>query len=348
MALVLVLVLASLALTAVLRGDGDGVQPSDAPAPELPGRPLQALANGRQVGTAVRSGPLAVQRPYRELVARLFSTVTPENAMKWSETEPEEGEFDFGRAEAITRFAREHGQQVRGHTLVWHNQVPPWVWTLQGKDLRAAVRRHVQTVARHFRGDVAAWDVVNEAIDDRGRLRRWHVSEQLGADYIAQSFRWAREADPDAKLYINDYGIEGINPKSDRLHALVRDLRARGVPVDGVGFQMHVNLRGVPESFERNLQRFAALGVELAVTEADVALLLPATPRDLRRQAAVFGDAVRGCVAVRACRSFTFWGFTDRHSWISETRRRFGAATLLDEAFAPKPAFAAVREALSG
>ena len=343
----LVVVLVVVGLLRALDGE-DGVPRSDAPPPDLPGRALKALAAERGVGTAVRAAPLARQRPYRELVAAQFSSVTPENEMKWNVTEPEQGEFAFEAADAITRFARERGLAVRGHTLVWHNQLPTWVYGLVGNELRAALRKHVQTVARHFRGQVAAWDVANEVVDDRGRLRRSHFFDQLGRGYIGDAFRWAREADPEARLYINDYGIEGIGPKSDRLYELVRDLKADGVPVDGVGFQTHVNLRGVPDSFAANLRRFAALGVEVAITEADVAVRLPATARELRDQAAVFAELTRACRAQPACRSLTFWGFTDAHSWIGETRPGFGAATLLDGAYAPKPAFAAVQDALRG
>lgn len=317
-------------------------------AQPLGGPPLRELAtaDGRRVGTAVRADALADDLAYRQIVAGQFSSVTPENEMKWSHLQPEQGRFAYGPADDIVAFALEHGQVVRGHTLVWHNQLPGWVPGLGARDLRAAMLEHVRRVAEHFKGRIAQWDVVNEAITDAGRLRRRPFAEKLGPGYVAEAFRTARRADPRAKLFINDYGIEGINRKSDRLYALVAELKRAGVPVDGVGFQMHVNLEGVPETFVANLRRFAALGLDLAVTEADVALRVPPSEEDLRAQGRVFADAVRGCRAVPECRSFTFWGFTDSRSWISETRPGFGAATLLDERLRPKPAYRAVQRAL--
>jgi endo-1,4-beta-xylanase len=283
---------------------------------------------------------------YRQLIAAQFSSVTPENEMKWALVQPEEGEFEFGPADDIVERAESFGQVVRGHTLVWHLQTPGWLAPLGADELRAAMREHIRRVAGHYRGRVATWDVVNEAITDRGNLRRSVFYQRLGRGYVADAFRAAREADPGAKLFINDFGIEGVNAKSDRLYALVRDLKADGVPVDGVGFQMHVNLKGVPADFTDNLRRFAALGVEVAVTEADVALEQPASAEDLRAQGRVFADALRGCLAVPECRSFTFWGFTDSRSWIPENQPGFGQATLLDSRLRPKPAYEAVQRAL--
>jgi endo-1,4-beta-xylanase len=317
-------------------------------AEPLGGTPLRELAaaDGRQVGTAVRADALEDDLAYRQIVAGEFSSVTPENEMKWALVQPEQGRFRYKAADEIVSFALDHGQVVRGHTLVWHNQLPGWVAGLGARDLRAAMLEHVRHVAGHFKGRIAQWDVVNEAITDAGRLRRRPFAGKLGPGYVADAFRAARRADPDAKLFINDYGIEGLNRKSDRLYALVAGLKQAGVPIDGVGFQMHVNLEGVPGTFVANLQRFAALGLELAVTEADVALRVPPSEEDLRAQGRVFADAVRGCRAVARCGSFTFWGFTDSRSWIGETRPGFGAATLLDARLRPKPAYRAVQRAL--
>ncbi|MBA3327719.1 MAG: endo-1,4-beta-xylanase [Solirubrobacterales bacterium] len=319
-----------------------------AEAKPLPGTPLRELAQaeGRRVGTAVQARALERDRAYGQLVAGQFSSVTPENEMKWDVVAPEQGTFEFGPADEIVGRAHDAGQVVRGHTLVWHSQTPGWLGPLDAEELRAAMLEHIARVAGHFRGRVATWDVVNEAITDRGRLRRSVFLQRLGPGYVAQAFRAAREADPDAKLFINDFGIEGINPKSDRLYALVRELKAQGAPVDGVGFQMHVNLKGVPADFAANLRRFVALGVEVAVTEADVALRQPASEGDLAAQARVFTDALRGCLEVAKCRSFTFWGFTDSRSWIPENQPGFGRATLLDSRLRPKPAYEAVQRAL--
>ena len=320
-----------------------------ADAKPLPGTPLRVLGKlrGIEVGTAVRGEVLQRNRAYRQLVAAQFSSVTPENRMKWDFIEPSRGEFDFGPADDIVDRARDAGQKVRGHTLVWFFQLPDWVKELGPAELRAATREHIRRLAGHFADHVGVWDVVNELITDRGAVRPSVFERRLGPGFIADALRTAHAADPDAKLYINEIGAEGINPKSNRLYALVRDLKAQGVPIDGVGFETHTNLKGVPGGFVDNMRRFRALGLDVAITEADVALKLPPSDADLRRQAEIYAQIVRDCLAVE-CRSLTFWGFTDGRSWISETQAGMGAATLLDEELRPKPAFFAVQRALGG
>ncbi|MEJ7797014.1 MAG: endo-1,4-beta-xylanase [Solirubrobacteraceae bacterium] len=319
-----------------------------ADATPLPGQPLRELGkrSGVEVGTAVRGDALERNRAYRQLVARQFSTVTPENEMKWYAVEPSRGEFDFDAADKIVERAREAGQKVRGHTLVWHVQLPAWVNELDAAALRQATREHIRRVMEHYGDDIGVWDVVNEPITDRGGLRESVFQRRLGPGFIADAFRTARTADRDAKLYLNEIGAEGINAKSDRLYEVVRDLKAAGVPIDGVGFQTHANLKGLPADFVDNMRRFKALGLDIAITEADVALKLPPSPADLRAQAEIYSQIVSRCRAVD-CRSLTFWGFTDGRSWISETQAGMGAATLLDEQLRPKPAFGALQKVLA-
>ena len=334
MFLVVVIVAAVLA-----RGGGD--------ATPLPGQPLRALAKQRgiEVGTAVRGEVQKRNRAYRQLVAQQFSSATPENEMKWSAVQPSPGKFEFDGADDIVRQAKEAGQKIRGHTLVWHAQLPPWVRQLGTDDLRQATREHIRAVMQRYAADVGVWDVVNEPITDRVGLRNSVFLRRLGPGYIADAFRSARTADRDAKLYLNEIGAEGIGPKSDRLYEVVRGLKAEGVPIDGVSFQTHANLDGLPADFVANMQRFKALGLDVAITEADVALKLPPSAADLRAQGKVYSAIVRSCLAVD-CRSLTFWGFTDGRSWISETQAGMGSATMLDGELRPKPAFGAVQQAL--
>jgi len=334
-------VLVVIAAAYFARGGGD--------AEQLPGRSLRDLGSRRgiEVGTAVRSDVLKRNRAYRQLVAAQFSSVTPENEMKWYAIEPSRGDFDFAAADEIVEQARDAGQKVRGHTLVWHAQLPGWVKDLGREGLRAAMDEHIRRVIGHYDDDVGVWDVVNEPITDRGGLRESVFERRLGPGFIADAFRTARAADPDAKLYLNEIGAEGINPKSNRLYEIVRDLKADGVPIDGVGFQAHANLKGLPPDFVENMRRFKALGLDIAITEADVALKLPPSDADLREQAEIYAAIVRSCLTVE-CRSLTFWGFTDGRSWISETQAGMGAATLLDEQLRRKPAFSAVQKALGG
>jgi endo-1,4-beta-xylanase len=320
-----------------------------ADAKPLPGPALRELAKKRGIliGTAVRGDQLKRNRAYRQVIAAQFSTVTPENEMKWYAVEPKRGEFDFGPADDIVAKAKDADQKIRGHTLVWHAQLPDWVKGLGPDDLRQAMREHIRRVMEHYDKDVGVWDVVNEPITDQGGLRESVFQRRLGAGFIEDAFRTARAADADAKLYLNEIGAEGMNPKSNRLYEIVRDLKARGVPIDGVGFQTHANLNGLPADMVANMQRFKALGLDIAITEADVALKLPPSEADLQAQARIYTQIVQNCLAVD-CRSLTFWGFTDGRSWISETQAGMGAATLLDASLQPKPAFTAVQQALGG
>lgn len=317
-------------------------------AKPLPGGPLRELASrdGIAIGTAVDATALRNEPGYRDVLGREFSSVTPENAMKWDAVEPSRGDFHWQDADALVGFARSHDQKIRGHTLVWHEQTPDWVRALPPSELRKELKAHIFTEVGRYKGQVGAWDVVNEVLADSGTLRNDFWLRKLGPGYIVDAFRWAHEADPDATLYINEIGADDENVKSDGLYKLVRALKAQGVPVDGVGFQAHLSLDGVPPGMQDNLRRFAALGLKVAITEADVRVRQPANDMRLDVQGGVYGDLVRLCRNVQGCASLTFWGFTDRHSWIPTSSPGYGSATLLDDQLEPKPAYRAVVQAL--
>jgi endo-1,4-beta-xylanase len=311
---------------------------------------LRDVARRPLIGTAVDMSALANDPTYEAAIGREFNIVTPENVMKWETVEPQQGVTDFSQGDALVRFARANDQAVRGHTLVWHNQLPAWLTsgTFTNEQLEAILRRHIFEEAGHFRGRIYAWDVVNEAFNEDGTLRDTIWLRALGPGYIAKAFRWAHEADPHARLYYNDYNLESIGPKSDAALALVKELKAQHVPIDGVGFQGHLGIQyPYPDTFGDNLARFAAAGVDVAITEADVRMVLPVTPEKLATQATYFGDMMASCVAVRRCVSFTLWGFTDKYSWVPGFFSGEGAATPFDEQFQPKPAYFALRDALA-
>jgi endo-1,4-beta-xylanase len=302
------------------------------------------------IGTAVNTEALAANGTYARLVAREFSSVTPENVMKWMDVEPARGVETYVQADRLVAFARAHGQTVRGHTLVWHSQLPGWL--TQGRfssaELRRILRKHVTDEVSHFRGEVYAWDVVNEPLADDGSLRATIWERALGPGYIARALEWAHAADPKAKLYLNDYGIEGAGRKPDAMYRLVKGLVARHVPLDGVGFESHLAVQyGFPARMAANMRRFAALGLDVAITEADVRMPLPATKASLATQAADYGKLMQACLAVERCVSFTVWGFSDRYSWIPGWFPGEGAADLLDARFRPKPAYDAIRKLLA-
>jgi len=329
--------------------------PDKAPTPTPEPTPALSLRSsaqvfGIQIGAAVAVEPLRSEALYAERLASEFSILTPENAMKFEPLHPDRDRYDFSNADAIVDFAEAHGMQVRGHTLVWHNQLPPWltVGNWARDELIEILREHIMTVVGHYRGRVVAWDVVNEAVADDGSLRDTIWLRGIGPEYIDMAFEWAHEADPDSLLFYNDYGGEGQGQKSDAIYALVQDLLQRGVPIHGVGLQMHVGLDWSPDPQDvaANMKRLAALGLGVHITEMDVRIKDPATEEELAEQARVYGDMLKVCLSAENCKAFVMWGFTDRYSWIPYFFPGWDAALILDESYSPKPAYNALMDVL--
>jgi endo-1,4-beta-xylanase len=269
-----------------------------------------AAQSGRYYGAAISASHLG-EAAYVNTWQAEFNGVTPENEMKWDATEPSRNSFSYGNADRIVSMARGRGMTVRGHTLLWHSQQPGWAQSLSGSDLRSAAINHVTQVATHFRGQIYAWDVVNEAFaDGNGGGRRDSNLQRTGNDWIEAAFRAARSADPNAKLCYNDYNTDGINAKSTGIYNMVADFRNRGVPIDCVGFQSHLSSSSNLSSYQANLQRFADLGVEVQITELDVG-------GSGSGQANVFRQVAQACMAVSRCKGITVWGVTDKYSWRS-------------------------------
>src|SRR5271154_158582 len=245
-----------------------------------------AAASGRYFGAALDPDALD-ERPYRDLAATQLTSVTPENAMKWESIEPLRGEYDWARADALVAFAKAHGQKVRGHTLVWHSQLP--LWLINGKfspdELKALMVAHIAAEAGRYQGAIYAWDVVNEPFADDGSWRKSIWYEAMGPGYVAIALKAARAADPGARLYINDYNVESDGPKMRALYDLIASLKRDGVPIDGVGLQSHFVAGGAPADFGAVVEKFASLGVDVAVTELDQRIRLPADKQSLQAQA---------------------------------------------------------------
>ncbi len=321
-----------------------------------------ARGSGLLVGTAVRPAQLS-EAAYASTLGREFNMVEPEDALKWEVAHPDRQLFDFSQADQIVDFASRHGMKVRGHTLVWHRQNPKWL--MEGKyssgELAEILERHIKTVVGHYRGKIVAWDVVNEAFVELhpGELRStiWRDQPGIGLaangySYIERCFRWAHEADPQALLFYNEAEAEDVNPKSDAIYAMVRDFRERGVPIDGVGLQMHIaNLHADVASLSANIKRFTALGVQVHITEMDVALPVDALgnprPEDLQLQADIYRQIASACLSHPGCTAIQTWGFTDKYSWIgSHSKKTQGAALPFDREYRAKPAYEALRTAL--
>jgi endo-1,4-beta-xylanase len=368
------LLLAAAALVGVAGTSSPGVQPTTAPS-----KSLRHVAQGHfLVGCAVRASELD-DPEQAAFLAREFDAVTAENEMKPQHLQRVKGTFTFDAADRIAGFARQHDMTLIGHTLVWHNQAPKWLFEDDaGKPLprEAALdnmRTHIQTVVRHFKGRVHGWDVVNEAIDDAGPyLRDTPARRAIGDDYVVQAFRFAREADPDVELYYNDYNIE-MDYKRPKALRLLRELEAAGVKPTAVGIQGHWQL-GSPAvaEVERGLKAYTEAGYKVMITELDVDVMpRKAAGADVNAREQADGDPykdglpdeVQLHLANRYGELFallmrydadvtrvTFWGSHDGRSWLNNwpVRGRTNHPTPWDRRRQPKPAYDAVVKAIEG
>jgi len=313
---------------------------------------------GILVGTAVRPY-LFSEAAYTQTLAREFDMVEAEDAMKWWTVRREQSGFDFSQGDEVVRFAQAHGMKVRGHCLVWDHNNPDWLahGNFTPEQMSMLLHEHITTVMKHYAGQVFAWDVVNEGLDENGRVKDspWYNHPGIGlagkgTAYIEQAFRWAHEADPQALLFYNEAEGEELNRKSEAIYAMVKDFRKRGVPIDGVGLQMHIpNPEVDTAAIAANIARLTALGVQVHITELDVSLPVDSTGQasapDLLRQAEVYREIVRACLLGPGCTAIQTWGFTDKYSWIgSHSHGARGAALPLDRFYKPKAAYDSIIE----
>jgi endo-1,4-beta-xylanase len=317
--------------------------------------------DGMLIGTAVRPSMLS-ETAYASTLAREFSMVEAEDAMKWWVLRPDRTTYSFRQGDELVRFAEAHQMKVRGHCLVWGRDNPEWLaqGRFTARQLSRLLREHITRVMGHYAGQVFAWDAVNEALDENGNVRDslWYNRPGIGLSgkgtaYIERVFRWANQADPQASLFYNEAEGEGLNRKSDAIYAMVKDFKRRGVPIDGVGLQLHIAMLD-PDiaAIAANIARLTALGVRVHITELDVSVPVDASgmPRavDLTRQAEIYRGIVRACLDSAGCTAIQTWGFTDKYSWIgSHSRGARGQALPFDREYQPKPASRAVLEELS-
>jgi endo-1,4-beta-xylanase len=328
---------------------------------ELADDSLRALGAriGMHIGSALIDQDLDTPA-WAAIAATQFSVYTPGNDMKWQVVEPEEGVFDWSGADALVAFAEANNARVRGHTLLWHNQLPTWLTTgvangtISASQLKQLLHDHIFTEVGRYRGRIWQWDVANEFFldaDPSGINPNDFWVSNLGADIIPQAFIWAHEADPGALLFYNDYNIageDGTNAKSDAVYAWLQQMLADGVPIMGVGNQGHLDTQyGFSgQRFEQDVARYASLGLKVAITEADVRTFVnnatEQVPTDNLAEFAQpyeFGQMMKAAIAVPSVISFTVWGFTDADSWVPGTFAGEGYATIYDVNQNPKAAY---------
>ncbi len=332
------------------------------------------------VGAALNQAQFTDKDPTEDAIIKAqFNTISPENVLKWERVHPEPNKYDFGPSDKYVEFGERNHMFVIGHNLVWHSQVPKWVFEdekgnpVSRKVLLQRMHDHIKKVVGRYKGRIQGWDVVNEALNEDGTLRESKWMKIIGDDYIEKAFRYAHEADPKAELYYNDYSVENEAKRKGALE-LIKKLKAKGVPITGVGLQDHVNLTWpTAEMIDTTIREFGDLGVKVMITEldvdvlpfpsstqtADVSLNLAADPKmnpypsglpdDVqqaltRRWADLFGTYAKHCGLVTR---LTMWGVTDKDSWKNNwpIRGRTDYPLLFDRNGQPKPAFEAVIQA---
>jgi endo-1,4-beta-xylanase len=324
-------------------------------SPSLTGHPLKAHAAVVKMGTAVDTPTFLSAPRHNAIVAGEFSMITPANSMKMNIIQPTEGVFDFVETDALLAFANENGLEFHGHPLVWHTQAPAWLidGTYDRDQMIAVMYAHIDSLTQRY-PTLPYWDVVNEAIEQVDnvwtfRPTIWH--DRIGPDFIDLAFQRARMNAPTAKLLYNDYNIEQMgNAKADRVFELVNDMKTRGIPIDQVGFQSHYyaasdgGTSGVPDiaAIRANMDRYAAIGVDVQITECDFRIGAPFSAEKQALQDKFFADLLQTCIDAPNCAHYTVWGLSDFDSWVPSTFPDYDFAHIFDRSFVAKSSYHAL------
>lgn len=331
--------------------------------PDLPKPALKDLArtHGIDMGNFAIASHIHKQ-PYQNILTQEFNLALADNTPNWYFTSgglrPTKDTYNFKEMDEVVQFAKKHSMSIQAHHYLWGEE--KWLpnWLKQGnfskEQLYELIQAHIQTVGNRYRGQIKEWTVVNEAFT-RGRntygLHDWWADHTGGKEYIDKAFLWARQADPDSKLILNDFGNESINDVSNEMYDYIKNARQRGIPIDGVGMQMHIDGTHPPTKDEvvSNMKRFGELGVEVYVTELDVNMNdveAEAVDKD-KAQAKIYYEMARACIESKVCHSFAILGITDRETWYSHMGLPDPRPLPFDKTYKPKPSYFSLRDAFS-
>ena len=302
------------------------------------------------IGAAMNPNLLTTNAAYRQTAGREFSSVTAENYLKMANVHPAQDRYDWTGSDGLVNFAEGNKQRMHGHTCIWHQAVPNWVTNFKGDSVawEGIFKSHIQTVVSHYKGRIASWDVVNEAFVDDGTLRPTIWLTHLGPDYVARAFRYAREADPAVKLFYNEYGHEYSPKRVAATLALAADFKRRGIPLDGLGLQMHTNIGQSDASIENAIRAVAATGLLVHISELDVRVnpgkkagyvITDADAQKQRQKFATIVRAYRTLVPKAQQHGITTWNIGDGDSWIPNFCSCADFPLPFDNQYVKKPAY---------
>jgi endo-1,4-beta-xylanase len=304
---------------------------------------------GLAYGTAIQPGDILWPES-AQLLAQDFNTLVPENVMKWGLLRPTKTFWNWSDLDKMVEFAEKNGMKMRGHTFVWHSQNPPYVNSLKTRDEAIALMtEQITEVMTRYKGRIAEYDVANEVVADNGTMRDTVWLKAIGSDYLDIAFRTARAADPAAKLILNDYSNEYAGDvKADAFYNLAKDLKERGVPIDGVGFQLHIEAQWPvrKDALVANIRRFAELGLAVSFTEIDVRIKMPVDAQKEAEQVRAYEALLDAALGEPNVKSFILWGYTDKQSWVPGFFGGYGSALIYDTELKPKAAYRAILQRL--
>jgi endo-1,4-beta-xylanase len=322
-----------------------------------------------KVGASIVVPLLQNDSLYRNTALRQYNTITPANTLKWYIAHPSENVFDFSGGDYIADFCASTAKRMHGHCLIWYHDNPVWLNNFSGDSLawENLFKTHIQTVVTHYKGKATSWDVVNEAFNDDGTLRINDINHSnnyddgsiwarhLGQDYVARAFVYAHEADPSALLFYNDYGEEWNNKKTDSIIAMINNFKARGVPINGLGLQMHTNIKASAEGIKKAFQKAAATGLLIHVSELDVGVnpsndpsinFSDALAQKQANEYAFIVQQYKQLIPPGQQYGITTWDVGDADSWLVTELKRRDWPLLFDSNYAKKPAYFSFRNAL--
>ncbi|UHG90685.1 endo-1,4-beta-xylanase [Spirosoma oryzicola] len=318
---------------------------------------LKAVASF-PIGASINPQLLASNARYKSVIQENCNSITTENSAKMNRIQPKAGQFNWTDTDALVNFAKQSNMKVHGHTLIWHNAVPDWVTNFQGDSLawEKLMKTHIQTVVGHYKGKIKSWDVVNEAFEADGTLKKSIWYQHLGPDYIARCFQYAHEADPQALLFYNDNNSAYLPKRSDAVFAMLKNLKQRNIPINGVGLQMHITVSTPEAALSSVISQYASTGLLIHISELDIRMNPNLSTTFVLTDAIKNAHALKYKAIAKIYKSIvttgqqfgiTTWNVGDNDSWLLTESKSEDHPLLFDKDYSRKLSFYGFMQGLS-